>query len=235
MPSKNRVKDYLNGAVYHLYNRGIDNREIFKEGMDYEYFLGILKKYLGKYEEEVSNRFKSERPYIRKHKQAMNLSQDIEMLVYCLLPDHFHLLVRQNKPDGIIKLMRRVMTNYVMFFNKKYKRRGNLCEGIYRAVVVPEDGRLVELSKYLHLNPTARVTRRYGLVETISSSSPEYYTYSSYQVYLGLRREEWVKTEIVLGKYKILFPDGKDYKTYIEMEERDKWKNLQNLVLEETR
>jgi len=130
MPSKNRVKEYLNGTIYHIYNRGIDGREIFKEGADYEYFLSILKKYLDKYEEVVSDRFKSERPYIRKHKQAMNLNQEIEMLAYCLLPDHFHFLIRQQKTVGITKLMRRVMTNYVMYFNKKYKRRGNLCEGI---------------------------------------------------------------------------------------------------------
>jgi len=233
MPSKNRVKEYFEGSIYHIYNKGIDGREIFKEGEDYEHFFGILKKYLEKYEEVVSDRFKTERPYIRRHKQAMNLNQEIDMLVYCLLPDHFHFLVRQKKTDSITKLIRRVLTNYVMYFNKKYKRRGNLFEGVYRAVVVTEDIRIIELSRYIHLNPMARVVRRYGLVETISSSSPEYYIYSSYQNYLGSRLEKWLKPDIILGKFKKLLPNEKDYKSYVEREERDKWRNLQGFILEE--
>jgi putative transposase len=235
MPSRNRVKLYLNGTIYHIYNRGIDSREIFREGEDYEFFQGILKRYLGKYTEEISDRYKAERPYIRKHKQEMNLKQEIDLLTYCLLPDHFHLLVRQRKADGITKLMRRVMTNYVMYFNKKYKRKGNLFENVYRAVIVPEDTNLVELTCYIHLNPVARVVRRYGPVETVSSSSPEYYMYSSYQDFLGIRQDEWLKPEIVLEKFKLLYPEEDDYKTYMEKEEGNKWHSLDKLILEENR
>jgi putative transposase len=232
MPIRNRIKIYLKDNIYHIYNRGLDSREIFKDDEDYDCFQKILKKYLGKYTEEVSSRYKQERPYIRKHKQEMNLNQEIDLLAYCLLPDHFHLLIRQSTADGIVKLMRRLITNYVMYFNKKYKRKGNLFESVYRAVIVPNDMRLIELSRYIHLNPVSRVVRRYGLVEAVSGSTPEYYMYSSYQNFLGTRHEEWLKQEVVLDKYKKLLPKGKEYKYYVETEEKNKWREIENLILE---
>jgi putative transposase len=232
MPCKNRVKDYLNGAIYHIYNRGLDGREIFKDDEDFEFFRTVLKKYLNTFSEEGDGRYKTDRPYIKRHKREMNLAGEIEMLAYCLMPDHYHLLVRQKQADGITKLMRRVMTNYVMYYNRKYKRNGNLFENIYRAVIVPEDIRLVELSKHIHLNPVARVVRRYGLVETISSSSPEYYMYSSYQEYVGGRQDGWVKCTRVLDILGKQMPEERDYRSFVEREDKNRQQAISNLILE---
>ena len=200
MPAKNRLKTYAVGGVYHIYNRGYEGREVFKTDEDFNYFKDCLRRYAGKYEEVTDPRYKSDRPYIRQHKREMNLAGEVAIWAYCLLPDHFHLLVHQSSESGMVKLMRRVMTNYVMYFNRRYHRKGILFENVYRAVLVPDEERVVSLSKYIHLNPAARVVKKYGLVATISSQTPEYYMYSSYPDYVGERVEEWVETHPVLKK-----------------------------------
>ncbi len=235
MPSRNRIKKYLPATIYHIYNRGIDGREIFKDSEDYEYFLELLKRYLEEFSPEVSERYKTIRPYLARHRQQMNLHRELDLLCYCLLPDHFHLLIRQNTADGITKLMRRVFTNYVMYFNKKNKRHGTLFENVYRAVIVPDTEQLIDLTKYIHLNPVSRVVRRYGPVATVSTADPEYYMYSSYKNFLGLKSDKWLRPEIILEKMKIKFPTENDYATYTQRESNHLAQSLKNLILEEVK
>jgi REP-associated tyrosine transposase len=232
MPIRNRIKEYKSGGIYHIYNRGIDGREVFGGDDDLDYFRLLLKTYLDDYREEVTGRYK-ERPYIRKRKQAMNLKGQIDLLAYCLMPDHLHLLIRQYAADGITKLMRRLMTNYVMYFNRKYKRKGVLFENVYRAVLLPDERMVLELSRYIHLNPVAMAVKRYGLVETITSSSPEYYMYSSYQNYLGEKQEGWLKPEYVLEIFSQQ-QESKNlsYRQFVESAKRQADKGLASWILE---
>jgi putative transposase len=233
MPVKNRVKIYKSGGIYHIYNRGIDGKEIFRGEEDMAYFMEVIRRYLDEYKEEPENGFKSERPYLRKHRQDMNLTGKVDLIAYCLMPDHIHILVRQHSAEGITQLIRRVMTNYVMYFNKKYKRSGVLFENVYRAILLPDDRVVVGLSRYLHLNPVARVVKRFGLVETVTVSSPEYYMYSSYQNYLDLRKEEWVKSGLVLEMFKRL-PESQNqsYRQYVEGETKRVKEEISDWVLE---
>ncbi len=197
------------------------------------YFIDVIRRYLDQYKEEPESGYKTERPYLRKHRQDMNLQGKVELMAYCLMPDHFHIMARQQSAEGITQLMRRVMTNYVMYFNKKYKRRGVLFENVYRAVLLPDDRVVVGLSRYLHLNPVARVVKRFGLVETVTVSSPEYYIYSSYQNYLGLRQEGWVKSGPVLDMFERLSENQKQsYRQYVEGETKRIKEELFDWVLE---
>ena len=167
MPAKNRIKRYIEGGYYHIYNRGIDGREIFADEQDYRTFLYTLKRYLEPYMGETREGFKKDRPSILTHKQRMSLDGNVALLAYCLMPNHFHLLVKQKSKDGITKLVRRVCTNYAMYFNHKYERKGVLFESVYKAVAVTGEEQLINLSRYIHLNPVNVVKRRYGLVETV--------------------------------------------------------------------
>ncbi|MFA6512553.1 MAG: transposase, partial [Patescibacteria group bacterium] len=191
MPAKNRVKDYHKGATYHIYNRGIDSKEIFRTDEDYQMWIELMKRYLGEWSIKTDDRFKAERPYILRHKQDMNLYGQVKLFAYCLLPDHFHILVHQETEIGITQMMRRMVTNYVMYFNRKYKRRGVLFENVYRAVLLPDEETTVWISKFIHLNPTLKTVKRFGLVETSSVPAPEYYMYSSYQNFLKTRTDDW--------------------------------------------
>jgi putative transposase len=205
MPAKYRRKTYQTEGVYHIYSKGINEMRIFRDENDYGNFMDTLARYLLPYQERTDSRYKTERPYIRRHRQMMNLTEEVKLLGFNLMPDHFHLVIWQKDSEGMTKFMRRILTNYVMYYNFKYKRRGNLFEGVYRAIFVPKDQRLLVLLKYLHLEVSTRLVRRYGLIETSNGPPPEYYLYSSYQDYLGMRKTGLVTMDIP-NKLKSEFP-----------------------------
>jgi putative transposase len=190
MPRKNSLKIYVEGGYYHLYNRGVEKREIFLDDKDYKVFLYFLKKYLSP----------SEEPVIFQKKK--NLIDQIELLSYCLMPNHFHLLVKQNVKDGITNLMNRLGTNYAMYFNKRYKRVGSLFQSVYKAIIVESDEQLLHLSRYIHLNPKDKVGE---LID---------YPYSSYGDYLGMRKSNWLHTEQILSFFKKKRSKVFDYFSY---------------------
>ena len=130
MPAKFRVKNYVRNGIYHIYNGGIDDREVFRDPQDFEKFESVLAKCIGEYEKPLDGVFRGLRPSYEKHKKEMNMFGQVELLTYCLMPSHIHLLVRQKGEDGITKLMRRVMTEYVMWNNRKYARHGQLFENV---------------------------------------------------------------------------------------------------------
>lgn len=211
MPAKNSVKQFVKNGYYHLYNRGVEKRNIFLDEQDYAVFLGYLKQYL-----DITLR-------LGLGSDPHPLSSEIDLLTFCLMPNHFHLLVKQNSVDGITKLIRAVCTNYVMYFNRKYERVGTLFQGKYKAVLVDTDEYLLHLSRYIHPNP-------------YPGSDPKYYKYSSYDYYLGLKNASWVKPQEILAFFKA---DGKinpgkylSYKNFIEDYQAESEDFLGNLTLE---
>lgn len=194
MPAKNTVKKYIEEGYYHIYNRGVERREIFLDEQDHKVFLDYLKRYLTDYEKEGK-----ERPSTTAHRKKMSLAGDVVLLAYCLMPNHIHLLVGQKSRDGIAKLMQRVGTKYGMYFNRRYERKGTLWEGVYKAVLIENEDQVLHVSRYIHLNPVKMARKRYGLVETVTGNRPEEYPYSSYRKYLGKESVDWVHPEPILG------------------------------------
>ena len=128
--------EFAVGEYYHLYNRGTDKRDIFLHKGDYERFVGLL--YL----------CNSEHPIHRSDYQSSTLTDIFRIKVpkrivavgaYCLMPNHFHILVKEIKPNGISSFMQKFSTAYTMFFNKKYERTGALFESRFRARHVDND------------------------------------------------------------------------------------------------
>lgn len=193
MPRKNSLKIYVEDGYYHLYNRGVEKRDIFLDDRDYKVFLHFLKKYL------------SPRPQRGFFPTVIGLTPVrprpiktlyglVVLLAYCLMPNHFHLLVKQKTKDGITKLMNRLGTNYGMYFNKRYGRVGSLFQGVYKAVLIDTDEQLLHLSRYIHLNPFEIEGRNFEkLID---------YPYSSYGDYLGERKSRWVETGEILSFFK---------------------------------
>lgn len=142
MPSRNTVKEYEERAYYHVYNRGVEKRVIFLDDQDYTVFLGLIKKYLAGEEAARKNRH----PYSR-------LDKEVRLVAYCLMPNHFHLLLYQDTPEGITKLIRRLATGYAMYFNNRYQRVGSLFQGKFKAARINSDSYLHHISRYIHLNP----------------------------------------------------------------------------------
>ena len=210
MPAKNSVKQFIENGYYHIYNRGVEKRDIFLDEQDYAVFLNYLKKYLS----PSSSRSGSD-PH--------ELATEIDLLSFCLMPNHFHLLVKQSTRSGITKLVRAICTNYVMYFNKKYERVGTLFQGKYKAVLVNKDAYLLHLSRYIHLNPFPK-------------SNPKFYEYSSYSYYLGKKSANWLKTNEILNYFKSARKTGlKDmlsYESFVDDYKIDSQEYLGNLTLE---
>ncbi len=222
MPSKNIIKDYVANGYYHLYNRGVDKRDIFLDEQDCVVFLHYLKNYLVPEEELLKeNKF-----YTRIQRLlSQNLSKEIDLLSFSLMPNHIHLQVKQKTVDGITKFMRRLLTSYVMYFNKKYKRIGTLFQSTYKAAFIKSDAQHLHLSRYIHLNP-------------IKVRSPiNFMEFSSYPYYLGRKRASWVKPAEILNYFKKAkkedLQDMLSYQSFVEDYLVDSNAIIEDLILEE--
>ncbi len=193
MPSRNSLKVFDENGYYHLYNRGVEKRLIFLDDQDYAVFLSYLKFYLSP-EDDTLDIFPSQK--------LKNYSDSIDLLSYCLMPNHFHFEVRQFQARAITDFIHSLLTRYSMYFNKKYKRVGGLFQGRYKAVLVKSEEQLVYLSKYIHRNP----------MELVPSLSD--YRYSSLSNYLGDINQKWVKTDPLLKLFSRTNP-SLSYRSFV--------------------
>ncbi len=149
-----RKDPFIVGQYYHLYNRGIDKRIIFKTKSDYERFIMLLY---------LANSQKSFRldDLLNKQQETINeilvLDRDeplISIGAWCLMTNHFHLIVRQEVDGGITKFMKKLGVGYSMYFNIKYKRKGSLFGGLFKSKLIGNnDNYMRQLFAYIHLNP----------------------------------------------------------------------------------
>jgi len=200
MPAKNTIKQFIPNAYYHIYNRGVEKRVIFLDEQDYVVFLSYLKSYLLPKnidslqsvlaDPDANSRQKNEAiKYIRMN----NFADTLELVSYCLMPNHFHLLLKQTEATTIDRFMQSICTRYSMYMNSRYKRVGTLFQGVYKAVIVETDNQLLYLSRYIHTNP-----RKILALKGLTFQS---YPFSSYRDFLKLSNTDWVKTHHVLDHF----------------------------------
>ena len=165
MPARNVIKTYVPDSYYHVYNRGVSKQTIFRDEQDYEVFLGLLKRYL------------SPTPTLRANRVPYpSYAGEVQLLSYCLMPNHFHLQLYQTSEEGMQLLLKSVSVAYSMYFNKKHKRVGAVFQQRYRAVRIVNDAQLVHISRYIHMNPA-----QYDAWE-----------WSSLPYYLEKQRADWI-------------------------------------------
>lgn len=178
-------------SYYHVYARGANKHKIFLDEQDYVMFLQILERYLSPDEMRDKNGI-----------SYPNFYNNVDLLAYCLMPNHFHLLFFQRHQKMLTSLMQSVMTSYSRYFNKKYKRTGPLFESRFRASMITDDAYLHHITRYIHLNP------RYW----------QQYEYSSLPYYLQQDTVSWVRPERVLE----LFESPKQYEEFVTDYEENK-------------
>lgn len=200
MPAKNAIKEYQEDGYYHVYNRGVDKGLIFREDKDYKTFLSFLKIYLTLQGESLQ---------VAPSKILKNYCDDIELLCYCLMPNHFHLLIKQRSLHGMDHFLRSLCTKYVRYFNSHYKRIGPLFQGPYKAVRVENEYQFIYLSKYIHRNPLSLPPYEE------SPRRLREYRYSSYANYLKLFSQSWVKPESILSYFSRTY-EQLSYESFIE-------------------
>lgn len=200
MPGRNIIKIFTQDSFYHIYNRGVNGQVIFKDKHDYAYFEWLLERTLSP---EVAKDAKG--------REFTWLREELEMSAYCLMPNHFHMLVYQRDIEGVTKLMRTIATAYTMYFNKRYKRRGPLFENSYRAVPILQDSQLLHISRYIHLNHKAFRT----------------WPHSSLKDYLTEEPRLWLETDRIAE----LFSCKDAYEEFV-LDHEDAQRNLEKLKYE---
>ncbi|MCX6755233.1 MAG: transposase [Candidatus Nomurabacteria bacterium] len=144
-----RKQDFEIHEYYHLYNRGTEKRRIFLDKKDYEHFLYLM--YVCNSTRSIKTRDLGD--FFDREETIVNIGS------YCLMPNHFHILVKEKVENGISLFMRKLLTAYVMYFNLKYKRTGRLFENTFKSSHVSNDRYLKYLYTYIHLNPAKLIDK----------------------------------------------------------------------------
>ncbi len=166
---------FYKNTYHHLYNRGVDKKKIFFDKKDYLYFIRKMNEYKKKYL--------------------------IKILCYCLMPNHFHLFVKQTEDTGISEFIRDLINAYTRGTNVRYKKTGFLFESKTKSKIIAEQDYFVWLCKYSLTNPVTA-----GLVK-----ASEQWEYSSAKEYFGLKQKGITDTDEILSRYK----NTEDFKTFI--------------------
>lgn len=179
MPSPRAVV-LANDQVYHIFNRGIERRTIFTKKREYQRMTDTLWYYRHAHVPMALSAYYAH-PQGAKETMTALLNGDtrysVSILAYCLMPNHFHLLIRQHIDQGIQKFMANIQNSYTKYFNTKYKRVGPLLQGTFKAVWIESDDQLLHVSRYIHLNPMASfLVSDTQLLTYPWSSLPEYKT-----------------------------------------------------------
>jgi len=204
------------GEFYHIYNRGVDKRMVFLDDMDHDRFTALL--YLCNSTEiiHVSDYQKS-----NLH-DRLSIPQKGEKLVsigaYCLMPNHFHILLREEVEGGTSLFMQKVSTAYTMYFNKKYERTGALFEGRFKAQYVGNDDHLKYLFAYIHLNPVKLIDPKWKenrITDRKKAKAFLYsYAHSSFADHCGANRQE--KVILSISAFPKYFQTTLDFKKYVD-------------------
>jgi REP element-mobilizing transposase RayT len=188
-----RNRDYkisAPGEYFHIYNRGNAKEKIFVEEQDFSFFLMRLKQNLFPDQED------------RGQSRLQSLPPDsFSVVCYCLMPNHFHFLMRQNTDLPISKLLLKLCTSYSMYFNKKYNRVGHIFQDQFKQVWIGDNEYLTWLSAYIHQNPKVA-----GLANNIKK-----YPWSSYLDFIGERNDSLCRKEIILSQFNSV----RDYENFV--------------------
>lgn len=216
-----RKDPFVTGEYYHIHNRGIDKRVIFKLERDYERFMMLLYLANSKDSIRLDNLVNNQH---KNFEEIMVLDKGeplVSVGAWCLMTNHFHLLIRQEIDGGITKFMSKLGIGYSMFFNIKYQRKGSLFGGLFKSKLVgTDDNYLQQLFAYIHLNPLD--IEFSGWNNEIKNSSNEMkeflesYRYSSYIDHVGLEEDRVEKNIIKTENFPDYFQNKQSFQEFVE-------------------
>ncbi len=220
-----RKVKFVNDEYYHIYNRGVDKRIIFEDQSDLDRFFLSMNEFnvfhpIGSiYLSNVNKRLlRCPAPKTPKSEKL------VELICYCLNPNHYHFLIQQLVERGIERFMHKLDGGYSKYFNKKYKRTGSLFEGRFRAIHIDSEAYLLHLSAYINLNYKVHNLKKFG------GSATKFFQ-SSWEEYLGLNQEKFCQKDIILSQFDSI----ENYKKFAEesLESIKEIKGIKNFLLEQ--
>jgi len=214
---------FANNKFYHIYNRGVDKRKVFMDNQDYYRFIhdlfefndknvvmNILRHIPDKTEGNEGNPI----PFIKVERPRKLL---VDIVCYCLMPNHYHLFLRQLVDGGISKFLQKIGIGYTNYFNLKHERSGVLFQGKFKAVPVETDVQFTHISRYIHLNPVKLIElnwekqgiKDWGKVKKFLES----YRWSSYIDYISRKNFPSLINKKLLSNY---FDNEKKYQDFVK-------------------
>ena len=183
-----RKVSFVKGEYYHIYNRGNSKQKIFHDKQDYFHFMNLLFLCNDTENLRAFNLFRDKNDYLNHDKENI-----VYIGAYCIMPNHFHILITEKVEGGISKFMQKLSTAYAMYYNQKYDRTGSLFEGKFKSVHMNNDKQIKYLFSYIHLNSIKLIQKDWK--EKGIKNKPEVieylnnYQYSSYLEFLGEKRD----------------------------------------------
>jgi len=181
---------------YHVFNRGLDRRPTFTDKREYERAVNLIKFYRHKitpmrYSQLLDQEAKTRMVILE---ELFKSDRNVDIICYCLMPNHFHFLLKQLVENGVTKFISNFTNSYTRYFNTKNERAGALFQGIFKAVHIETDEQLIHLSRYIHLNPVVS--------EVIRGDRAEDYAWSSYREFLSLDNKGICEKDSILNFFK---------------------------------
>lgn len=182
-----RTTPLVTDQIYHVFNRGVAKLPIFTDRRDYNRFLEAVYYY----------QFQGPKPKFSQLSRFKDLNFEknrkiVEILCYCLMPNHYHFLIKQLHDNGISEFIGKISNSFTKYFNTKHKRVGPLLQGQFKAVRIEYEEQLIHVSRYIHLNPIASF-----LVKNLNT-----YPWSSYLNYVGFDQNKICSKDFILSMFK---------------------------------
>lgn len=194
-----RYQTFAEKEYYHVFNRGSDRKKIFIDDADYARFVFLITHLQSPIKiyniSWYTKDFLKKGRFNSKEKTISNIikQRSVELISFALMPNHFHLLVKNNEEQVLSVYMQRILTAYSKYFNAKYQKKGHVFEGPFGAVHVSNNTQLLHTSAYIHKNPKELPDW---------NQNYEKYPWSSYQDYIGLNRwGDLINPGIVLEQF----------------------------------
>jgi REP-associated tyrosine transposase len=205
-----RKAKFINNDCHHIFNRGTDKRKIFLDDFDYERFLLTMKVAMSvdiggmmKYRNLTKNNA-TRAQLLVFYQELSSGSKLVDIIAYCLNPNHYHFILMQREDDGITKFMHKLSTSYTNYFNCKHKRSGSLFQGRFKSAHIDSNEYLLYLSAYVNGN---NFIHKHN--ENIES-----WPYCSYPDYIGKRKGNLCNKDVILSQFK---DNKQDYKEFCDI------------------
>lgn len=182
---------FAEDQIYHIFNRGVEKRKVFMSEKDYFRFVHDLYEFNDEdrvynslyFFKRNPNSIEVQPQYIKKDRKLL-----VDILAFVLMPNHFHLILRQRTENGIVKFLQKLGTGYTMYFNKKHERVGSLFQGRFKAVMILKRAHFIHLPFYLHFNPIELMPNYRGSTSIEDKIDfLENYRWSSFPDYVGIK------------------------------------------------
>ncbi|MBI2448556.1 transposase [Candidatus Microgenomates bacterium] len=216
---KQKNADY---GIFHIYNRGTEKRDIFLDMYDFKRFYDGIREFNTTIPVDLRERIREKKKREGDTFANSGLARGerlVDVLCFCLMPNHYHLILKPLIKNGVTVFMRKLATGYSSYFNRRYERSGRLFQNVFKNKEIDSDESFLYVSAYQHINPIAAKLAK----------KPSDWLWSSYKHFIGVRNDD-----ILLGVEKILSVTSLEYKKYVEGLIDENWfsNHKKNLLLE---